>query len=158
MVCSNPPCMHFRHDGSLPPQLTGELSMDEASDSGFISTLRVCMFSCNAMCILVVPFDSLASWACMHACSAWTHWSEQLAAIIVDMQYCSVYFSLAPRFCIIVLQDVLKKLLMSPRIGGYIVREVDLMLALQCGASMIQHTTVVAAASRWTLNNTAMQV
>ena len=42
-------------------QLTGELSTDEAVDSGFISTLRVCMFSCHAMCILMVPFDSLAS-------------------------------------------------------------------------------------------------
>ena len=42
-------------------QLTGELSRDEAGDSGFFSTLRVCMFSCHAMCILVVPFDSLAS-------------------------------------------------------------------------------------------------
>ena len=35
--------------------------------------------------------------------------SEQLAAIILDMQYCSAYFSLASRFCIIV-QDDLKKL------------------------------------------------
>ena len=34
-------------------QLTGELSTDEA---GFFSILRV-----HAMCILVVPFDSLAS-------------------------------------------------------------------------------------------------
>ena len=43
-------------------QHTGEISTDEAGDSGFISTLRVCMFSCHAMtlCILVVPFDSLA--------------------------------------------------------------------------------------------------
>ena len=50
----------------MPPsfldQHTRELSMDEAGDSGFIPTLRVCMFSCHAMtlCILVVPFDSLA--------------------------------------------------------------------------------------------------
>ena len=44
-------------------QLTGELSTDEAGDSGFFSTLslRVCMFSCHVMCIVVVPFDSLAS-------------------------------------------------------------------------------------------------
>ena len=32
-------------------------------------------------------------------------------AITVDMQYCSMYFSLVPMFCMIVLQDALKKLL-----------------------------------------------
>ena len=42
-------------------QLTGELSTDEDGDIGFFSTLRVCMFSYHAMCLLVVPFDSLAS-------------------------------------------------------------------------------------------------
>ena len=62
----NPGRMRFRHDcknaTTFLAQHTGELSTDEAGDSGFISTLRVCMFSCHAMtvCILVVPFDSLA--------------------------------------------------------------------------------------------------
>ena len=51
------------------------------------------------------------------------------------MQYCSVYFSLVPGFCIIAFQDVLKKLAANvPK--NIIVREVDLMSALQCGASM----------------------
>ena len=40
---------------------------------------------------------------------------------------------------------------MSPRIRGYIVREVDLISALQCGASMIQHARVVAAVSHLNL-------
>ena len=71
--------------------------------------------------------------------------SEQLAAIILDMQYCSVYFSLAPRFCIIVLQDVLKKLANHQHSSQEseaiaTVREVDLMSTPQCG----QHTRVVA--------------
>ena len=43
-------------------QSTGEL-LTIMDDSGFFSTLRIdlCIFSCHAMCILVVPFDSLAS-------------------------------------------------------------------------------------------------
>ena len=62
--------------------------------------------------------------------------SEQLAAIILDMQYRSVYFSLAPRFCVIVLQDILKKLAnqqYSPQELEATVREVELMSAPQCG-------------------------
>ena len=62
--------------------------------------------------------------------------SEQLAVIILDMQYCSVYFSLVPRFCIIVLQDVLKKLANHQHGTQELeatVREVDLMSAPQCG-------------------------
>ena len=72
-------------------QHTGELSTDEASDRGFISTLKICMFSCHAMtlCILVVPFDSLA-YLSLCACMQCLDPSEQLAAIIVDIQYCSV--------------------------------------------------------------------
>ena len=47
-------------------QLTSELSTDEADNSGFFSILRVCMFSCHAMCILVVTLW-LAKLVCMHA-------------------------------------------------------------------------------------------
>ena len=63
-------------------QLTGELSMDEAGDSGFFSTLRVCMFSCHAL------WYPLTLWL-----------AKLVDPRIVDMQYCSVYFSLTPRFC-----------------------------------------------------------
>ena len=74
--------------------------------------------------------------------------SEQLVAIELDMQYCSVYLSLAHRFCIIVLQDVLKKLVNHQHNPQELediatVREVDLMSAPQCG----QHTTVVIVCS-----------
>ena len=67
------------HDHPLPPfSLTGELSMDEANNSGF-STLRVSMISCHAMCILVVdlPFDSLYVKS-LCACMQWLDPSEQL--------------------------------------------------------------------------------
>ena len=45
--------------------------------------------------------------------------SEQLAAIVVISGHAIVYFSLTLRFCIIVLQDALKKLANIPRIGDY---------------------------------------
>ena len=82
----------------------------------------------------------LARLVAMHACIALDP-SEQLAAIILywtcnTAQYS--YFSLAPRFCIKVLQDVLKKL-----VNHQHVREVDLILAPQCG----QHTRVIVAVS-----------
>ena len=64
--------------------------------------------------------------------------SEQLAALkTLDKQYCLVYFSLVPRFCIIVLQDALKKLA-NHQYGPLeseattCMSEVDLMSALQC--------------------------
>ena len=42
-------------------QFMNKLSADEAEDSDFFTALRVCVFSCHARFILVVPFDSLAS-------------------------------------------------------------------------------------------------
>ena len=47
---------------------------------------------------------------CMHAVLGpiWATCSDNIGHACNS--YCSVYFSLAPRFCIIVLQDVLKKL------------------------------------------------
>ena len=74
-------CAAHRHR-SLPYSVHGPLVSYRWSwdDSGFFSTLRICIhvFSCHAMCILVVPFDSLASYACMHAwyCSVWTQASN----------------------------------------------------------------------------------
>ena len=70
----------------------------------------------------------------MHACMALQclHPSEQIAVIVLDMQYCSVYFSLVQRFCIIVLEDILKKLANGPHESEATVREVGLMLALRC--------------------------
>ena len=66
--------------------------------------------------------------------------SEQLAAIL-NSGYAVLLsvLSLAPRFCIIAFQYVLKNLAANVP-TNIIVREVGLMLALQCGASMIQHT------------------
>ena len=52
----------------------------------------------------------------MHACMAMQclHSSEKVAVIILDMQLLlTVYIS--PRFCIVVLQDVLKKLANVPK-------------------------------------------
>ena len=70
-----PSCINRRRwppplPSSLNPLVSFRRSWD---DRGFISTLRVCMFSCHAMCILVVPFDSLANkalYACMHGIAA----------------------------------------------------------------------------------------
>ena len=65
----NPRRMHYRHSSQPPPLSLSQstihwymVSFRQSWDgSGFFSTLRICMFSCHAMCILVVPFDSLAS-------------------------------------------------------------------------------------------------
>ena len=87
-------------------------------DSGFLSTLRVCLFSYHAMCTLVrTLWLRLAKLARMHG----------IAVIVLDMHAIllsvHVYFSLARRFCTIVLQDILNKLAThhkwSPRIRGY---------------------------------------
>lgn len=70
---------------------------------------------------------SMHAWHCLDP-------SGQLAAIVLDIQYC---FSLVPRFCIIILQYVLKKLAIkyqhSPQESEATVRKVDLVLAPQCG-------------------------
>ena len=81
-------------------QLTGELSTDEAGDSGFISTLRV-VHVCSAAMPCAFLWYPLTLWLakliCMHAVLRLTQVSN-LQSIIVDMQCCSVYFNLAPRF------------------------------------------------------------
>ena len=98
----NPRCMRFRHGSQrwspLPPWSTGEHLTIMGWRWLFFQWLRICMFSCHAMCILVVPLTLwLARLVAMHA---W-HWATCSNNIIVlDMQYCSVYSSLAPRFCI----------------------------------------------------------
>ena len=117
----NPQRMRFRHSCKnrqwWPLPLPSSLALSPLAsfrrswdDSGFFSTLRVCMLSCQLPCAFL--WYPLTLWLAKLVCQCLDP-SEQLAAIlylISDMQYCSVYFSLAPKFCIIVLQDVLKKL------------------------------------------------
>ena len=75
----------------------------------------------------VITLASMHAWHCLDP-------SGQLAAIVLDIQYC---FSLVPRFFIIVLQYVLKKLAIkyqhSPQESEATMRKVDLILAPQCG-------------------------
>ena len=89
----------------LPPSLLSPLvsfwrSWD-GSARGFFLTLRVCRLSCQLPCaFLWYPLTfwlvCILSWRC----SAWTQLGKWVA-IILDMKYyCSVYFSLALRFCI----------------------------------------------------------
>ena len=93
-----------------------------------MSTLRVCMLSCQLpRAFLWYP---LTLWLHVYACMAVL--GPKGVTIILDMQYCSVYFSLVQRLCIVDLQDVLKKLANHtvPK-NRVTVREVELMSAPQ---------------------------
>ena len=164
----NPWRMRFRHGSqcwSQPPPLLSPWSTGELSTIvGWQWLLFNSKDTCLAAMLCAFLWYPLTLWLARLVASYALQCldpSEQLAAIILDMQYCSVYmyFSLAPMFCIVVLQDILKKLANhqhSPQESEAILvaREVDLMSAPQCG----QHTRIVVAVSCWTLNNAAVQV
>ena len=87
--------------------------------------LRVRVLSCHAMCIsLSCGSYPLTLWLYMHAYRAAC--SNNTGHVIL----LNVYFSLSPRFCIIVLQDVLKASI--PKNLHEATVEVDLISILQC--------------------------
>ena len=136
------------HWSPPPPSLLAcELSTDEANNSGFFSTLRVCM----------VSYESNKTTGSSLMGVQWqiSFSSEQLAVLTLDMQYIIVttQCTWAEVFTIVLqLKDVLKKLAKPNVPKEATVREVDLMSALQC---RVQYNTfgllLLWAIEPWTI-------